>query len=186
RAWLRPAGVGSIILGGIALAPLSLPILPLAPTERYVEAITFGAFDHVYELTGDLRGMFGWKERAESVVRAWQKLSPEEQSEAAILTSWYGPAGAIDFFGRPYGLPPATSGHMSYHLWGPPKPFEVAVAADVDPELLAELCEEVEAVERLEFPEANPGDRFWPVAICRRPRGDLGRDWLRYRDWSHD
>lgn len=31
----------------------------------------------------------------------------------------YGQAGAIDFFGRRFPLPPALSGHQSYFLWGP-------------------------------------------------------------------
>src|SRR5205823_13040147 len=46
-------------------------------------------------------------------------LAPEEKSDCGIFAQDYGQAGAIDFFGRRYGLPPALSGHQTYFLWGP-------------------------------------------------------------------
>ncbi len=185
RRWLRPASLVVVLAGGLAQLPLFVPVLSLAATERAFAVATGGSFDNVYELTGDLRGMLGWEERVEAVARAWNRLSEEEQANAPILTSWYGPAGAIDFFGRGHGLPRAISGHMSYHLWGPPdRPFEVAIAADLSREFLDQHCGEVEPLETLEFPQSNPGDRFWPVALCRHPKVDFAADWERYKDWG--
>src|SRR6184192_1124000 len=48
-----------------------------------------------------------------------RQLPPEEQKRAAIFCQNYGEAGAIDFFGSKYGLPPALSGHQNYFYWGP-------------------------------------------------------------------
>ena len=46
-------------------------------------------------------------------------LRPEDKKRAAIFCQNYGEAGAIDFFGPKFGLPPAISGHQNYFLWGP-------------------------------------------------------------------
>src|SRR5207302_8866730 len=43
----------------------------------------------------------------------------DEQKRAAIFCQNYGEAGAIDFFGPKYGLPPVLSGHQNYFYWGP-------------------------------------------------------------------
>jgi hypothetical protein len=43
-------------------------------------------------------------------------LAPEERQRSVILGSWYGVAGAVDYFGPALGLPNAVSGHMTYHL----------------------------------------------------------------------
>jgi len=55
---------------------------------------------------------------AEVVGKAYQALPPEERKRAAVFGWNFGDAAAIDFFGAPYGLPPAISGHENYFLWG--------------------------------------------------------------------
>src|SRR5262249_30523353 len=42
-----------------------------------------------------------------------------ERAQACIITDNYGEAGALQFLGTRYGLPPVLSGHNSYWLWGP-------------------------------------------------------------------
>jgi len=39
--------------------------------------------------------------------------------DCGIFAQNYGQAGAIDFLGSRYGLPPALSGHQTWFLWGP-------------------------------------------------------------------
>jgi hypothetical protein len=53
------------------------------------------------------------------VAGAYRTLSPEEQARCIIYVRNYGEAGAIDFFGKEYGLPDALCGHNNYWLWGP-------------------------------------------------------------------
>jgi hypothetical protein len=62
---------------------------------------------------------FGWEEITAKTAEAWSKLSAEEKTDCGIFAQDYGQAGAIDFFGKRYGLPPALSGHQTYYLWGP-------------------------------------------------------------------
>ncbi len=42
----------------------------------------------------------------------------EIRARAAIYADTYGDAGALDFFGPRYGLPPAISSQNNYYLWG--------------------------------------------------------------------
>ena len=63
--------------------------------------------------------MFGWPELAETVGKAYQALPPEDRERAVFFGRNYGEAAAVDFFGAPWGLPPAISGHENYFLWGP-------------------------------------------------------------------
>jgi hypothetical protein len=62
---------------------------------------------------------FGWEEMTAMTAQAWSRIPAEERSDCGIFAQDYGQAGAIDFFGRRYGLPPALSGHQTYFLWGP-------------------------------------------------------------------
>jgi len=183
--WLRPVTVGFLALGGLLLAPLSLPVLPIETTEAYVRAATFGASDKVYELTGDLHGMYGWRERTETVARAWNALDPAERERAAVFAGWYGPAAAIDYFGRALGLPPALSGHMSYHLWGPPAgPVETLLVVAVPKSDLEPFFEDISVGAEVELAHVNPWERRFVVLVCRRPKVDIRDAWPRLRRWS--
>ncbi|MCP4660740.1 MAG: glycosyltransferase family 39 protein [bacterium] len=180
--WLRPVTAGVLVIFGAIFAPLSLLVLPIDATERYISAMTFGAFENVYELTADLRGMFAWEERAEIVADVYHRLPPDERERTVIIASWYGPAGAIDYFGKELGLPRAVSTHMTYHLWGLPKePFDTMIAVDISRERLEELFEEVTTAAYVELENVNPWEREFYVAICRKPRVDLRAGWPEWR-----
>ena len=62
---------------------------------------------------------FGWEEMAAEVARVWETVPPEERAKTGIFAQNFGQAGAIDLFGKKYGLPDAICGHQNYFLWGP-------------------------------------------------------------------
>jgi 4-amino-4-deoxy-L-arabinose transferase-like glycosyltransferase len=184
RTWLRPAIVGVLAVLGTATLPMTLPLMSIDRTDAYISAITLGAFPNVYEPTGDLRGQFGWKQRAEIVAGVYHSLRPEERSQAVILAGSYGVAAAIDYFGAALGLPSAYSPHLSYHLWGPPpSPTHAVVAAGIRAEDLAALFEEVTVAAEVDIPNVNPWERRFTVLICRRPTVDRRALWPRMRRW---
>ena len=98
------------LIGGVVFGPLSLPYLSIGNTDRYVNTVTFGAFGNIYELTGDLHGMFGWPERVAAVAELWDDFTPDERERTMLLAGGYGTAGAIDLFGAERGLPSAHRG----------------------------------------------------------------------------
>jgi hypothetical protein len=182
HAWLRPVTAGAVVLSGLVFLPVSLPVLSIDATERYVRAITFGAFENVYELTADLRGMFAWEQRVEIAAEVYHRLPPAERERTVVIGSWYGTAAALDFFGRELGLPPAVSTHMTYHLWGlPDHPIDTAVAVDVEREHLEEFFEEVTVAAQAELANVNPWERHFTVSICRRPKVDIRQAWPQMR-----
>jgi hypothetical protein len=182
RSWLRPVGVGALIFGGLCFLPFSLPYLSIGATERLVTTLTFGAFKNVYELTGDLHGMFGWRQRVEAVAGAWERLPADERRRTVILTAGYGTAGAIDYFGGDYGLPKAASVHLTYHLWGlPDHPIDTLIAVGIPRDQLEKMFEEVTVAAEIELDDVNPWDRTFTVVLCRRPKVDLHEIWARNR-----
>src|ERR1044071_1559708 len=121
--WLKPAIAILMIASAILLAPVVLPILPPDTLVSYMRAIHFEGprteTSHTAALPQHFADQFGWEEMVQSVARVYTSLPPDEQKRAAIFCQNYGEAGAIDFFGPKYGLPPALSGHQNYFLWGP-------------------------------------------------------------------
>ncbi len=186
--WLRPATLGVLIAGGALLAPIGLPLLSIDATERYVNRLTFGAFGNIYELTGDLHGQFGWPERVAAVAQVYTSLSSEERARTAIYGPWYGIAGAIDYFGAAHGLPKAISGHMTYHLWGPPPgPVDTVIVAGISREGLDDLkaiFAEVEIAAEVQLENVNPWERRFLIAVCRKPKVDIQTYWPKARNWS--
>jgi hypothetical protein len=130
--WLRPVALRAIATAVVAsaalLTPFSLPMLGEpqmvsyeAGTDRVLH-ISRSALKTEHNgdpaLPSDWADMHGWPELAETVAGVYQSLPPDQRAQAIVVTSNYGEASAIDFFGKAYDLPPAVSGHNNYWLWG--------------------------------------------------------------------
>lgn len=184
RTWLRPVTVGALGVGGALFAPVALPVLDIESTDRYIDAVSFGALGNVYEITGDLHGQFGWQTRIERVAEIYESLPADERADAVIFAPNYGLAGMVDYLGKDYGLPNAISGHMTYYLWGPGDgPFDTVIALNMRPESLERLFEEVDMKPPVELEHVNPGQREFYVAVCRKPRPPIDEIWPQLREW---
>jgi len=178
RTWMKPATIGALAAGGIALAPVSLPIFHVDVADRYCRVVTLGKLGNIYEITGDLHGQFGWKERVEAIAEVYHALPDDEKPHTAIYSDDYGNAGAVDYFGEAYGLPNAVSGSMTYHLWGiPDHPVDVVLAVDVDADDLGSVFDDVQLARRIELDNVNPWDREFDIYACRRPKKPLREIW---------
>ena len=128
-AWrLRPAisialAVGIVVFGVVA-APFGLPVLSEEAFTTYQQRLGLSPPNsegkELAEMPQFYADMHGWPELADAAALAWGTLSDEERHHAKIVavTGGYGPAAAIDHFGRAQGLPHALSGHNSYWIWG--------------------------------------------------------------------
>ena len=123
RRLLQVAVFLLVIGGGAFVAPYVLPILE--PRQYLAYANRFGLKDqpsevsHTSEMPQIFADQFGWEEMVREVARVYHALPPDVRAKTAIFGGNYGEAGAIDFYGPRYGLPPAISGHQNYYLWGP-------------------------------------------------------------------
>jgi hypothetical protein len=180
-AWIRPAYAGFLAAAGVVFAPLAFPCVPPETYVRYAK--TLGMQPPAIEthrmgpLPQLLADRFGWREMAETAARIYRALPPEERAGARIFGQNYGQAGAIDMYGPRLGLPPALSGHLAYHSWGPPaEDPRVLIVFDDDRPRLEELYESVEYGGRVEHPYSMPYQHF-DVWVCRRPRVSLRAIW---------
>ena len=184
-AWLRPAYAGLLAAAGIFLAPLSLPCLPPEAYLRYARAIGMELPRIETHRMGPLPQLFadrfGWKEMAGKAAEIFHALPPEEQAHARVFGQNYGQAGAIDMYGPGLGLPPALSGHLAYHAWGPPaEDPQVLIVFDDDRPRLEELFGSVEYGGHVEHPYSMPYQHF-DVWVCRKAKVSLREIWPRLR-----
>ena len=180
--WLKPASLVLLLMGGAALAPYALPIFPLGIFLKYQEFIGFkpateerGELGKLPEQYAD---MFGWENMVATVAKVYDSLSPEEKQKCVIGASNYGEAGAIDFFGKKYGLPHAISGHNNYWIWGPgEKPGEIAIVVGGNPNAYHSMYEDVQQAATVVSEYARPFETDLPVYLCRRPKVTLQQVW---------
>jgi hypothetical protein len=134
----------------------------------------------VGNLPPDWADMHGWPELAAAVAQIYDSLPPKQRAQTAILASNYGEAAAIDFFGPPYGLPPALSGHNQYWVWGT-RGYSGAIVIDVHGECDARLFRERRIVARFSNPWGRPFENGFPISICRGITTPLAAYWPNLR-----
>jgi hypothetical protein len=123
NTWLKPVIAIVLLAGGAHLAPVTVPMLSPDHFIAYAKTLPFKlpVMEHGLDravLPQWYADQFGWQEIVDETALAWNQIPQAERSDCAIFTQDYGQAGAIDFLGRRYGLPPALSGHQTYFLWG--------------------------------------------------------------------
>src|SRR5437879_5345683 len=110
--WLKTVYPVLLLAGGIAIAPLVLPVLSVPKFLEYEAKLGISTpkteVAHSGVLPQHFGDRFGWPEMVEKVAKIYNSLPAEERAKTAIFANNYGEAGAIDFFGKKYGLPKDT------------------------------------------------------------------------------
>jgi len=123
--WMRVAYPALMLALTLVVLPLALPILPVQKFIEYQRKLGITPKPEERSSLGPLpqgyADEFGWEEMVDGIGKVYDSLSPDDQARCVIYVRNYGEAGAIDFFGKKYGLPNATCGHNNYWLWGPGK-----------------------------------------------------------------
>ncbi|MBS1242144.1 MAG: hypothetical protein H6R40_1571, partial [Gemmatimonadetes bacterium] len=176
----------------LAILPFGLPILPPEPMARYARATGIGAgvranWGEQLALPQDYADMLGWREKAEAVAAVYRALPPEEQAETVLYGANYGQAGALEFYGRQFHLPPVISLAGSFYLFGPgSRSGRTLILLGVEREDLDDLtCASLEEVTRVRNRWAVPGEDDVPVLLCRQPSLTPQEIWRRNRpEWG--
>lgn len=188
RKALRAAVAVAVIVFGLVFLPLEMPILPEPQEVSYINWLfrimhisrQTVATEHHREpaLTSDFADMHGWPQLAAVVGNVYQSLPPGDRAQAAIVAGNYGEAGAIDFFGHPYGLPPALSGHNQYYLWGT-HGYSGNVVIDVGGDCGAREHLFQSSVRAATFtsPWVQPYEDNLPIMVCRGIQQPLVEVW---------
>lgn len=180
--WLKPVSVVALLGSGIAFIPFSLPILPVVSYIRYsnllgVRPSTSEALE-LSELPQFYADMFGWEGKAAAVARVYNSLSEEEKSKCAIFADNYGRCGAIDFFGKQYGLPRSIGRHNNYWLWGPRDyTGELVIVLGGDLVDKQEVFEKAEIADTVSCKYCMPYENNLVIYICRNLKTPLKEFW---------
>jgi len=186
--FLRPAVAAAVISLGLVFVPFAMPTLPEERMVSYQEVMMRVlhiqrqtlATEHQRPsaLPSDWADMHGWPQLAAVVGNVYQSLPASDRAQAAIVTSNYGEAAAIDFFGGPYGLPPVISGHNQYFLWGT-HGYSGNVVIDVAGDCGARehLFASSERAATFTSPWIQPYEDGIPIMVCRGIRKPVAEVW---------
>ena len=169
--WWKPIILVPLLATGAWLAPIVVPVFPVDQFVTYMNSLHFAIprTEKSHEraaLPQHYADQFGWQEMAAVAAQAWNRVPADQRSDCPVFGQNYGQAGAIDFFGPRYGLPPALSGHQSYYLWGPRGySGNCLIILDDRKEVLDRLFTQVEYVGSSDNPYAL--ERHIPVFLCR-------------------
>ncbi len=176
--WLRIA-LPALMLGlGAFTLPASMPLFPPEAEARFVKNLTKipglqGILrwedGNYYALPQDFADMIGWEELADMVGKTWQDIP--DKTTAAIYADSYGQAGAIEHFGKKYGVPEVMSFSDNYRYWLPdalPANFQTLIY--VNDELgddMPGFFRKIEKIGELNMPLSRQhGDQ---VYLCQGP-----------------
>jgi len=188
--WLKPAVVIVLLASGIHLAPVVVPVLSPDGFIAYLKYLPFKLPVNEHSHTRAVlpqwySDQFGWREIVDETAVAWNRIPAEERKDCGIFAQDYGQAGAIDFLGRRYGLPPALSGDRTYFLWGPRGySGNCMIVLGDRRKRLEELFDHVEFVgTSADNPYAL--EKEIGVFICRGPKfGTLAQFWPQVKRWN--
>ncbi len=190
-AWLKPVIVIILLADGIHLVPITVPVLSPENFQAYTKTLAFKlpVMEHSHAhapLPQWYADQFGWEEIVAETAVAWNKLTPVERQDenCGIFAQDYGQAGAIDFLGRKYGLPPSLSGHQTWFLWGPRGySGNCMIVLDDTRQRLEQLWQHVDYIgDSADNPYAQ--EKEIAVYICRGPKfGTLAQLWPQIKRW---
>jgi hypothetical protein len=123
--WVIPFLVGALTL---PFLPVLLPLAKPATLAEYYRitgmektgVLTWERGDQ-HELPQDFADMLGWKQLAGKTAKVYYQLPDSMRSKTLIFGDQYAFAGAVQFFGRPLGLPEIYSDDASFLFWLPQK-----------------------------------------------------------------
>jgi hypothetical protein len=171
---LRPWPVLIAVTAVIAMV-VGLPVLPMS------------AQNALRSVDPEPLETYGWPELAQQVATVAHTLP----ADTPILTSNYGEAGALTFYGPGDGLTqPVASGHNAYLLWGPPPgttPDTVLCVGEFKPAYLRQFWSSVREIAPITMPNGVVNQEVTHQAaiyLCQQPHGDWTQLWpgLRHLD----
>ena len=191
RRWIGAAAIAALLGGGALTAPYVLPVLPLEQLVAYMQTVSIREVRPERRKLGLLPQIFadmlGWESFVAHVAKVYNSLPPEERGKCGILASDYAKAGAVDFFGRSYGLPRAISGHQNYYLWGPRDySGEVVLALGFPGDALRRVFREVEEADVVTCDYCMPDNQEIPIFVARGLEMPLSVFWPQLKCYTCD
>jgi hypothetical protein len=174
RARPRRTVLGAAIaLSAAGSVLVALPVVPLGALYR----------TPIVSVNYDTGETVAWPTYVQEIAGVFRELPVDQRATAAIVTSNYGEAGAVDRYGPGLGLPPAFSGHNGYWYWGPPPATaDTIVAVGFARDFLERSFGDVRLATQLDnHVRVDNDEQGAPVWVCSRPRDGWPTLWPRFR-----
>jgi hypothetical protein len=153
---------------------VTLPVLPAGALHR----------TPIVALNYDEGETVGWPAYVGQIAAAYRQISLPQGTQAAILASNYGEAGAVDRFGPALGLPSAFSVQDGFWYWGPPpRHVRTFLVVGFRPDTLERVFHHCRVATHLDNRESVKNqEQGVPVRVCRQPRSSWTTLWPALRD----
>ena len=187
--WFAPA-VGALTgLTSLAILPFAVAVLPVETFIRYETALGIKMESaeslELSALPQHYADMFGWEEWARDVSAVYASIPDGDKPATMVIARNYGEAGALEYYAGKYPVPPVTSTHNNYWIWGYPKgEIRTIIVLGGDEEDHLQACAEVikAAVHTCRF--CMPYENNRPIFICRGLKVSLADIWKRDKNFS--
>lgn len=175
----------AMCVGAIVLWPLGVPALSPSATIRYAQAFSAGEVGKtnrgdVLPLPQDYADMLGWRELADSVGAAAQRVPADARADLTVVGANYGRAGALAFYRNRARIPYPISPAGDFWAWGAgtatgAHALVVADSASID--RLRELYRSVEVMSVVANPlGVTEEQRVW-IFYATEPNAPLASLW---------
>jgi hypothetical protein len=173
-----------LVLTGLAALPFGLPILPPPVMARYCHgaglkvAVTTNR-GHLLPLPQDYADMLGWRTQVQAVAKVFDSLTPDQRSGAGLIARNYGEAGALEFYGKQFGLPRRIMLPDNYLLWPADTSCAVVVTIGIPVADLGRFFQHVQIAAHFDHPWMVEEERDRVIAVADTPTRDLHEAWRR-------
>lgn len=183
RSWQRLALPLFMLLILLPALPVGMPVLPLPQMLRYCTFLVDKAgFEgpmrwedgQIHPLPQDYADMLGWEELGQLAATACRKA---EGKDILLYCENYGQAGAVDYYGKGQGIPPAVSFSDTYRLWLP-RTTGATVLIYINDELgedVARMFGDIQLIGAIANPHAR--ERGTSVYLCQQPLQPFAPFW---------
>lgn len=177
-----------ISLRGLAWAGVVMTIFLAAAYFVPIAPVDSAWARHVFKVNEDFREEIGWPELVENVAQIRDSLGSAELSRFGILAGNYGEAGAINLYGKEYGLPEPICGTNSFWTrgYGDPPP-EILIVIGLSREFgdrYFESCEVVGLITNKYRIANEETTGHSEILLCRHLRETWPEFWKKFRRYG--
>jgi 4-amino-4-deoxy-L-arabinose transferase-like glycosyltransferase len=165
----------TLCIGGLSVTALLIPVAPVNSAWWRIQDAT----------SHQLNMQIGWPQLAATVAQVRDSLPPAERGRVGVMAADDGETGAVNLYGRAYGLPRAISGMNSNWMRGygdPPPQTVIAVGFKADE--LSEIFASCQVAAQLWNPYGVVNDIFRGrdrVYVCRNIRSPWPEFWKHFQ-----
>lgn len=181
----RTAALAVVAFVLVTYGALNMPVgVPILPPERMVAYTNWLRMTNEtnrgvqIELPQDYADMLGWRELSASVAAIVETMPQRERAEMAIVAANYGEAGALEFYGPRFRLPPVVCPSGSFWFFGyANRSGRIVVTAGVEHARLKQIYADVQDAGFVDTKWVVPEERHVPILIGRNPSMTLAQLW---------